>query len=103
MNFVYMDFYYISAYFPSKTDENCFLQFQNQTPVKGISFLYALQCCCLHQENVFVDMLPTGQKNKFILVFVELPAQQHPTNLHFGGGGTFMPSESFCSSGIQML
>lgn len=51
----------------------------------------------------FRGSLPTGQKNKFILVLVELPAQQHPTNLHFGGGGTFMPLESFCSPGVQML
>lgn len=52
INFVYMNFYYISAPVPSKRDDNCFLQFQNQTPVKGISCLYALQCCCPHQKNV---------------------------------------------------
>lgn len=41
MNYVYINFYYISAPFPSNRDDNCFLQFQNQTPLKGISCLYA--------------------------------------------------------------
>lgn len=46
---------------------------------------------------------PTGQKNKLIFVFAELPAQQYPITLHFGGRGTFIPLESFCSSGVQTL
>ena len=46
----------------------------------------------------FRGSLPTGQKNKLILVFVEFPAQ-HPTILHFGGGATFIQLERFCSSG----
>lgn len=41
MNYVYINFYYISAPFPSNRDDNCFLQFQNQTALKGISCLYA--------------------------------------------------------------
>lgn len=37
----------------------------------------------------FRGSLPTGQKNKLILVSVEFPAQ-YPTILHFGGGATFI-------------
>lgn len=60
MNFDYTNFYYISAPSPCNTDDNCFLQLQNQTLMKVISCLHALHCCCPHQETIYIHRLYSG-------------------------------------------